>query len=342
MTSVIVSSNILPAVASNKYARNGLPVSTQAQGALASAFNQVMRWRTRELFALGGRLQSIMASGGVGGVEVARAYGWVGANSNGDARYSILMAKPSSSAVADPYVQIDLYDAGGSLLNSAKAHWGSPSGTPNDTLDEFQEHTGTISGGVNAGTACSIVVTAYNNARWIGTTVWEVSTDPDTGNGYVNGPANMQPILDVDRTNISFLVSELIDNNGGTQVDIPDVLFATASATQKNIFDQTSTTVTANTPGITLDMRYKGRRAKTDVPLVVAVYGACSAGSNGLFKVYNSAGSVLLTIGPFSTTPAWLTGTVRVPQTLAKYDLMLSTAASITTINYVSIFEKGT
>lgn len=342
MTAVPISNIIQPAIIAARYSRNGMPAPVQAQNQLASGFNQAWRWRTRELSSIGGRLTAIMASAGAGPTEVARAYSWTSANAL-RARYSILLAKPSSAAIADPYVQVDLYDSSGSLIGSGAAHYGSATGAPNDTPDEWQEHTGTIEGlDGNAGAFCTCIVNANNNARLIDCTVWEESTDPDTVSGYQLGVTNTQPILDVQRSALATFTSEMIDHNGGTQVCLTDVPFPTSSVTQKNIFDQTSTTVTVNTPGITLDLRYKGRKSKTTVPLNVAVFGACSVGANGIFKVYDATGAVVLTLGPFSTTPGWLVGSFNATLVQQKYDFMLSTAASTTTILYVSIFEQAT
>jgi hypothetical protein len=186
------------------------------------------------------------------------------------------------------------------------------------------------------------VVSTYNNARIVTCTAWEESNDPDTANGYMAGVTNTGPIYDSDRSGMLGAVglNAMCSNNGGTQISLTDVTWtAMASATDTNIFDHSTTAVAASSPGLTLDLRYKNRRSATTVTVGFAVYGSCAAGSNGRLKVKDSGGTTLLTVGPFSTTPAWVTGSVALPATQAKYDLMISTAASTFTLSYVSVYE---
>jgi hypothetical protein len=340
MTAVPISTLIGKAITPNRYGRNQQIASVQAMNELIAGFNQVFCFRTRQLAVIGGRVESIGASVGVGPVTWGRAYSFTGANVR-RLRYSITLAKPTMFAVAtDPYADIVIANSGGVFINSSQAHYGAFNGSALDTPDEWKVLTGTIDS-IPSSSALQITVNVYNNARVISVTIWEESAFPDTIYGYLLGVSNMSPIFADTRAAIATSLKSLVDDNGGTQIALNDILFTTSSATQKNIFDQTSTTVTVNTPGITLDMRYKGRRSKSDVPINVAVYVQAAAGTNGSLKIYNAAGAVVLSLGPWTGT-SWVTGSFRAPLTQAKYDVMLSTAASNVSILHLAMWEQGT
>jgi hypothetical protein len=340
MTAIVIAPALKGVITPSTYGRNGQVVSVQGQYQLVTGYNQLARYRTRELFNAGGQLNTIVASAGAGPTVFARGYGFTSTFAK-RVRVAILMAKPSSSAIADPYVRFDVQTTGGASVGTPfDAHFGAATGTPADDPSEWPWHMGTID--VSPSTQYQYVLSTYNNARIVTATAWEESNDPDTANGYMTGATNTGPIFDSDRSGMlgGVGLNTMCSNNGGTQVTLTDVARAAfASATDTNIFDQTSTTVTAATPGMTLDLRYKNRRSATTVPVGFAVYGSCAAGSNGRFRVKDSGGTTLLTVGPFSTTPGWVTGAVSLPATQAKYDLMISTAASTFTLNYVSIYE---
>lgn len=340
MSGVPISPTMLHAIAASSFGRNKQLASVQAQNTIVAGYNAAARYGTpRQLFRFGGNVESIMASSVTNPLVVARGYAHTGAFCK-EVKYSLVLAKPTAAVGAsDPYAQIDVQTTGGVSLGTGAGHYGSFTGTPADTPDEWQEFTGTIT--VAASTTIAFVLSAYNNARIIGCTVWERSLDPDTSNNYMLGVVNTSPIFDIDRQTIVTWLATMILNNGGTQVDLGDVTRTTISATDTNLIDGTSTTVSASSPGITLDLRYKARRSKasTGVTMTLAIYGSCAVGSNGTVHLKDSGGSTLVTIGPFSTTPSWHVSTVTLPATLAKYDLMIATAASTLMVNFVALFE---
>jgi len=91
----------------------------------------------------------------------------------------------------------------------------------------------------------------------------------------------------------------------------------------KNLIDDTSTTVSAATPGAELDLRYRTTltRAAWGVPVRFWVYAASSvANDTGVVQILDSAGSAKLTIPITGTTARWYVTDGYLPATDAKYD----------------------
>lgn len=108
--------------------------------------------------------------------------------------------------------------------------------------------------------------------------------------------------------------------------DVPETI---SSATSTNVIDGSSTTVSASTPGYTLDMRYRARRGQTSgIPVVMKAF--CSSNvwvddpSNGIgqIRLLDSGGTAVLSIvDGFSAAGGWVSATGYLPATEAKYDL---------------------
>jgi hypothetical protein len=95
-----------------------------------------------------------------------------------------------------------------------------------------------------------------------------------------------------------------------------------------NYHDDTSTTVSANTPGKTLDLRNRTTLSRSGVPVRLKVFATSSvAGDTGVFKIVDENGAdmvvVAITGGGSSnldTHGAWYVADGELPATLAKYD----------------------
>lgn len=91
----------------------------------------------------------------------------------------------------------------------------------------------------------------------------------------------------------------------------------------KNIIDDTSTTVSANTPGVYLDLRYRTTlaRASLGVPVRLWVYASSTvANDTGTVQILDSASAPQLTVPITGTTAKWYATDGYLPAADAKYD----------------------
>jgi len=91
----------------------------------------------------------------------------------------------------------------------------------------------------------------------------------------------------------------------------------------KNLIDNTSTTVSASTPGVQLDLRYRTTlsRAALGVPVRFWAYASSTVASDtGYVQILDSAGAAKLTVPITGTTAQWYATEGYLPATDAKYD----------------------
>ena len=91
----------------------------------------------------------------------------------------------------------------------------------------------------------------------------------------------------------------------------------------KNLVDDTSTTVTTNTPGVQLDLRYRTTlgRAALGVPVRMWVYAESTvANDTGTVQILDSSGAAKLTIPITGSTARWYATDGYLPALDAKYD----------------------
>ena len=112
----------------------------------------------------------------------------------------------------------------------------------------------------------------------------------------------------------------------------------------KNLIDNSSTTVSASTPGYTVDLRYHTtlRLASVGVPVRLKVSAnSTSSSDTGAVLLLDSTGSVMLTClinGPSGDNWYWTNGYL--PATLAKYDLHFQQPATGTlTVYSADVYE---
>jgi hypothetical protein len=92
----------------------------------------------------------------------------------------------------------------------------------------------------------------------------------------------------------------------------------------KNLVDNSSTTVTVNTPGVTINLVNRAtirQAASTGVPVVMWVYlAACTTSDTGVVELKDSTGTALITVDCDRNGAGWVYATGYLPATLAKYD----------------------
>ncbi len=337
-TLINISPQILPAINPQSLSRNGQIVPAIAMTAIARGANQVARWRTKELYSSVGGVQAITASAGAGPTTIARAYAKTGPYCS-KLRWFFLMARPTGSG-GDPYVKLTVTDSVGGAIGSGEAHM-SYAGTASDVPSEWGESTGTID--CDPSTVVVLTFTVGNNGRMIDALVIEESKRALTLNGYFSENfVNTGSIFDSVRAAITANMYSMWIG-GGAHILNWTGSRNTSSATDKNLIDGTSTTVTAATPGYTLDMRYKARLrdSATGVACKLAVWGQTDSGTDGFVEMKNSAGTVVGTVSGFTAVAAWHFADVTLPATLEKYDFMYSSGGANVTFSHMSMREEG-
>lgn len=327
-----------PAIQPQSYSRNGQVAPVNAMTALARATNQTMRWRGKELFTSPGTTDSVAASAGAGPTTIWRSYIHTGPFVD-TLRFIVELQRPSSGSTGTPSCTVAVTTTGGAAVDSETVYHGY--GTAG-TVDTWSEFTGTLA--VSADTDYLLVFTVSNNARLANGLVYEETLLPTAANGYIDdGMTNTSPIFDATRAAIQSALYKLGRRGCAVVMDWYGAR-ANGTATDTNIFDGSSTAVSASTPGVTLDMRYKARLkdAAAGVPCEFRVFGSVDAGTAGDVKIKDSGGTALATVSSFTTTPSWKTASLVLPATKAKYDITLSTAAATLHISDVAIYEYQT
>ena len=99
----------------------------------------------------------------------------------------------------------------------------------------------------------------------------------------------------------------------------------------KNIIDNTSTTVSANTPGWTIDLRAHSTRSRASfgVPVRFKIcVNTTVANDGGFVQLVDSTGTPMIVIPTTGTGTQWYTQDGWLPETLAKYDLQYGAGAA--------------
>ncbi len=204
------------------------------------------------------------------------------------------------------------------------------------------------------------VFTDVNYCRMMSACVHELSSMTEHFSGYL--PQHIPvggDILDEYRQNLVTLQYNLWRRGGATVLNYTSdgddgvapygtPVLETTSNTARNIIDNTSTSISAATPGYTIDMTGKERLSQTSgVPCVMKAFGVMASGS-GLGRVYlkDSAGATVASITDvWNSTASWQSVAFNLPATVDKYDLQFSRAASTDlanpfTLYAVSIWEQ--
>lgn len=105
----------------------------------------------------------------------------------------------------------------------------------------------------------------------------------------------------------------------------------------KNIIDVTSTTITANTPGKTLELAGWATLNRKVVPVQLWVYAqAATVGDTGQVILYNSASETVVTVD-IDNGPGWYSGTGNLAPATGKFDMHFGNAVGTITIKDFSL-----
>lgn len=313
-----------------RYARNGLVPHAVFESDLAASLNFAAAVRNKQLFHQGCDLLNIPAGSGT-----ARDRWRFAAHTSPmlrKLRAQVVMASneiiAGGGTGANPTVTLYITNADGSTVyGQASANYGATGTTTNDAPDELGALDLEITG-VPPDTDVYGRFEDSDGGRLVAATVYEESLSILASNGYVvpSVVSATAPIYDARRETMYELATKLW-KRGAAQlinwtVDDQSSPRLTAFGTARNLIDNTSITVGADTPGYVLDLRYCRTLARDTVPCVLAVYGKMSTGADtGQVKILDSTGSTIGSVSITSTTARWHTAVVDMPATNEKFDL---------------------
>lgn len=333
-----VSPILSPSLQSQQYGRNGQVAPAIAATAIARATNQMLRLCGKELFVSPPGITAA-SSAGVGPTSIWRSYIHTSPRC-ARIRWYMSLQRPSSGSTGDPRAILELQDTGGSVLDDATVYWGYGTAVNTSTWREF---TGTID--VDGDTDYLLHFAVADNGRLANALVIEESEEPDVGNGYIaDSYSAASKIYDDLRAGVQDALYDQYRRGKAVVLDWQGTV-ANSTTTDKNIIDGSSTSVSASTPGFTLDMSKKARLkdSSTGVNCKVKAYGFVDSGSNGFVYVKNSAGTVLATVTGFGVAGSWRSADLVLPATKAKYDIMIDNSGGVNfQLNALKIYEYET
>lgn len=340
-----------PPIQRGRFTRNGQVPDVAAINAMMEQTNQGVLYRTKEVFRGVAPFGPTSAGGIYNGITLSRTSGttrtrWRFACHTGPYAASLKIVAyicNSNPDVANaPYVQFGLTTNtdGVTGANTVNMHYGPPMSYGGALLSGWGQLKRVVRYiDANADTDYYGFFSDVNGARLACATVYEMTSMTENFSGYL--PQNLTSgtdVLDVYREKLVTLQYNLWRRAGATVLNwstnsFDNTPLSTTSATAKNIIDNSSTTVTAATPGYTLDMTGKERvsQASSGVNVRLQVAGAMTAaGTGGRIYVLDSAGSTVGSIvdGWSSTGIVWVSTTFAMPASQDKYDIHFARAGS--------------
>ncbi len=329
----------LPPIEWRKFCLNGNSPSAQFQNQLHEATNQAVIHNTRQLFwsaAPTGISGVIPASSGSSRARFRFAFR---TSTYMHSLQALVSMQPPTSAfpTSASFARLKIFSdaAETTVVATTDFYFGvTPGGTGASVTGWNYNKTVSLNvSGLSPNTdyyACFYDETA---GRIHTATVIELQSMTQHLDGYL--PQNLtqdSEVLSLYRQKVATIQKQLWKYSGppllNWTVNDATVPVTSIVATPTNILDASSTTVSANTPGPTWDMRSKNRRSQTTIPCVMKVFASnTSATLNGGLYLKDSTGATVASI-----VNAWSTGTgahwesasFNLPATLAKYDLQFA------------------
>ena len=309
-------------VSPHRLGDNGASVSGAGENLLATKINQALRYQRKEVFGYSSIYDSALASSATARVRWRSAF-----HSGVLATRLVIRAvmKPADATTSGPYAVFAVADDAG-RTSSVQMDYGGQGTTTVPALEGYGFVRVTLD--IRPDTNYTASFTDYDGAILVSACVHEESATNETG--YIDSSDLMRPVYSTTRQQMMESMDDLWALNASHvfnfTVDTDDnARFMTNSSTARNVIDDSSTTVTAATPGYTIDLRYKNRRSKTTVPCVFRVCGyADTSGRPGAAYLLNSSGTALATVvigHNASAAPVWWSALVDLPATEAKYDI---------------------
>lgn len=330
-----------------KYARNGLVPHAVFETQLASSLNFAGAARTKQLFHGYCPIANIPAS------TYSPRVRWRFAGHTGpllrSIRARVLLALQNSGdpIATPPRVKLYITNADGSTVYGSGTFVAgyNPNSTPLDRPAEFISGLITISSVPADTDIYGRFEDGDSGGRLIAASVYEES-QPLSSSGYATPVPVNGPIYNARRQKLYQLGTNLW-KRGAAQlinwtVDNQATPLTTTSINRRNIIDNTSTAVTASTPGYTIDLRYCRTLMQSTVPCVLQAYGAFSSGTGGSVLLYGPSDNFLGAVSNWtSATPAWKQTTINLPANLDELELYFTTNGGVGTfsLHAVSLYQ---
>lgn len=335
-----------PPIEPHQFARNGQYPDAYLQNEMADLGNKLALFRGKEVFA---KFSHELTSEAISAAERVR---WRFAFRASPYANAIGVVAWMGPAVPDGphlgvYSRLRIQDATPTTLGDAEFHYGyvpaTTSATPANMSAMWvllKDSNGDVVAPV-AGTDYYGTVSDFQG-RILGISVYEMSINatPPFREGHGAG----SPVLDLDREELVLGARKLWKYGAGHLmnwcVDVAGSPITRTSVTPINIVDNTSTGVSAATPGYTLDLRYRSTVRRTTVPCIFKVYASCPGLGSAMIK--DSTSGAVVTIANISAA-GWYSARVNLPATLAKYDLHAAgDGVNAISISAVSLYQDET
>lgn len=314
----------------HQFARNGKLPDAYLAAELADHINHASRYRLKEVARFSA---DIMSFGDTAGNFSGERTRWRFAF-HSSPYSSVLLARGwlapcSTTNATGPYVRVRIQDGTPTTVGDVQLAYGASSsdgGEPHTFLaltDYMMSSPGEIAT-LPANTALYGTVSDFDSARCVGISIYEGSLLTALPGPCDEGLAIGRPIFDKDRQD-AITAARAMWKQGAAKlftwsVNRDAVARTRSSSTAINVIDNSSTSVSAATPGFTLDLRYKSTVRRGTVPVTIKAYGSIPAGA-GAAVLVDSGGVPVATVTINSATPGWFSTTCNLPATLAKYDL---------------------
>lgn len=339
----------MPPIEAARFCRNGHSPDAQMLNMLSGATNANVLYRSKEVFRSLTQLQTTRSS------SVGTTVRWRSAMHSGPHTHSLLaiaaLLPPNSNHGNDTYGKLTVYSDATESTAAATAefHYGVAPGTgASDGWQHLRVCMQYLT--IDADTDYYLKWTDETHGRLQSACVIELPTMTGSLAGYLAQNISARtPIVDTYRESIATIQRALWRRGKAHTfnwfVDLGASPRTTTSATDRNVIDDTSTTVSAATPGYTIDMTGQNRLSQTTVPMVIKAFGHMgSAITDGTVKIKDSAGNTVTSLPAAwtGTTPTWVSGTFDMDPDQDKYDLTFSTSAGTFSLYAVSVWPQET
>lgn len=350
MSAIIVPKFAQLPIRVRRWARNTKTPDAQLAVMMATLHNQIAQGRAPLRFRAPGNVGTIITSFGAGQRDR-----WRFAFHSGPFASQIWcrfqMALQSDGAAGGPkngYGRMRIANGAGATIGDAIYHYGQSNTVPADVPSEWSYGADYVN--IAPDTDYFVTFSDFDSARMISADAFEVSLESTTQNGYLDQNfVATGDIYDSHRQALMTSARTLWRRSGiplgNWSVNDSNAPITTVSAVARNVIDNTSTAVSAATPGYTLELTGKNRKSQTaGLPCALYAYGrytAGAAGKHGTVIVKDSTGAIVGQINNAWTTgaAAWQSNTITMPALLGKYDLQFSTDSGTFDLYAISLFQ---
>lgn len=326
-----------------RYVRNGRIPDARFAANLAEDANALSKFRLKELARFATPLDSIPESSS--GTRVRFRFAAHLSPHATAIRTVMLLANASTGPTTTHAAEVEITDGSANVLGVASAAFGGTGGgNLPSTMAQASPFVMSSPGAIAQLTGDQPIfgeVRELDGVRIVAISIFEVAyqTPDPVDAGFALG----SPILDSDRQAITETL-----RNAWKQQAAPLITWSvnedadarvTTSTTATNIVDGTSTTVSAATPGWTLDLSNASTlRRSPNVPCVIKCYASAAVDAGAVLLV-DSTGATVATVSIPVGAAAWQSATFNLPASSGKYDLMHKAGTAATTTLYaVSVY----